>query len=176
MNTCTINSKSLWASTLKYILNLTISQTFHSTTLIQVKIINYLDSASTGFFCPLKFCHYLAARVISSNVNQTMELSCAQTPMASHHPLRPVSKAFAMISLGYFSDIFHCHTFYLGFLYLLYPLSRMFFSPGHQKAHTHISFRSLFRSSPVGEAFLKHYSLWFFIFSTIFFSFSSSSS
>lgn len=102
--------------------------------------------------------------------------------MASHHPLRPVSKAFTMILLGYFSDIFHCHTFYLGFLYLLYPLSRikfglllyplsrMFFSPGHQKAHTHISFSSLFRSSPVGEAFLKHYSLCF-LFSLLFFFF-----
>ena len=84
--------------------------------------------------------------------------------MTSHHPLGQVSKAFTIISLDYFSDIFHCHTCYFGIFVLPASFKKNVFFSRSSQAHPHISFKFLFRSSPTGEAMLKHYSLCFFLF------------
>lgn len=149
MNVCTVNSKSLWTSPLKYVLFLAISQTFHSTILIQVNIINYLDFCFYwDFLSPKVWSLFRSQRDLFQYKSDHVTLLCTNSN-GFWSPFQLIFIIFTMMSLGYVSDIFHCHICHLRFLNLLYLLSRMFFSPGHHKSHPHTLFRSLLRSSLV---------------------------
>lgn len=123
MNSCTVSSKSLWASPLKYILNLTIFQTSncynpHPTLLtiwiswVSLPPIVLLPLSSWSDLFQHKSDHLC---------------SCAPTAM---DPLRPLAKILTKISLLAISHFLLLHMpscFVVVVLYFLYVLPRILF-------------------------------------------------
>lgn len=124
MNACTVSSKSLWASPLKYILNLTISQTSHCYNPHPTLLTLWISWVSLPSTVLLPLSSW-------SNLFQHKSdhlCSCAPTAMAPHY-LRPLTKILTKISLLaiFHFLLLHMPSCLVAILYLLYALPRMLF-------------------------------------------------